>query len=621
MQRILTLLVVLLFSIPVFSQETFPVNGTADPRHTIYAFKNAVLHVDYKTSVSGATLLIQDGKILNSGAGITIPANAVVFDLNGKHIYPALIDIFSDYGMTEVKRVTDFDRTPQFISNTKGAYNWNQSVRAEYDAHRTFTTDAKKAEELRKLGFGAVMSVLRDGIVRGTSTFVLLGDERENEMIIRDRAGSNFSFHKGTSTQDYPSSLMGAIALIRQTYLDAEWYSAGGYKEEYNISLDAFNKNKNLPQIFEVSDKQNALRAERIGTEFGVDYIIKGGGDEYERIEEIKNTGNAFIVPLNFPEGYDFSDPYEALNVSLRQMKVWELAPTNAAVLASNKIPFALTLSDLKNKADFWKNLRKAIDNGLSEEDAIKALTYSPAQLLKLDDQIGSLKNNMRANFIITSTNLTNKDNQIFENWINGKRYQIIDPAMKDVRGNYSLSIGNIKPLRIKIGGEVNTPEVFVFEDTTSTKISMSRQGQTVTMQVELKKTEPKGSYRLTGETSGAIWSGNVLLPTADWGKWSMKFDSAFTAPSAKKDSAKKDSIKGPVYLPNMAYGWKQLPQAKTYLIRNATVWTNEQDGILKNTDVLIENGKIKQVGKNIAAPAGCEITDGTNLHVTPRNY
>ncbi len=618
MLRIISLLVVLLFSIQSYSQETFPVNGTADPRHTIYAFKNAVLHVDYKTSVSGATLLIQDGKILNSGAGISTPSNAVVFDLNGKHIYPALIDIFSDYGMTEVKRVTDFDRSPQFISNTKGAYNWNQSVRAEYDAHRTFTTDAKKAEELRKLGFGAVMSVHRDGIVRGTSTFVLLGDERENEMIIRDRAASNFSFHKGTSTQDYPSSLMGAIALIRQTYLDAEWYSAGGYKEEFNISLDAFNNNKSLPQIFEVNDKQNALRAERIGTEFGVDFIIKGGGDEYERIEEIKNSVNALIVPLNFPEGYDFSDPYEAVNVSLRQMKAWELAPTNAAVLASNKIPFALTLSDLKNKADFWKNLRKAIDNGLSEEDAIKALTYSPAQLLKLDDQIGSLKNNMRANFIVTSTNLAHKDNQIFENWINGKRYQIIDPAMKDVIGNYSLSIGNIKPLRIKIGGEVNTPEVFVFEDTTSTKISMSRQGQTVTMQVELKTTEPKGTYRLTGETSGAIWSGNVLLPSADWAKWSMKFDSAFTAPIAKKDSAKKDSINGPVYFPNMAYGWKQLPQSKTYLIKNATVWTNEQDGILKNTDVLIENGKIKQIGKNIAAPVGCEITDGTNLHVTP---
>lgn len=617
MKRIFTFCFLALIIFRGYAQETFPVNGTTDPRHTVYAFKNAVVHVDFKTTISSATLLVQDGKILNSGTNVVIPANAVVVDLKGKHIYPSLIDIFSDYGLPEVKRSTDGDRAPQFISNTKGAYNWNQAVRSEYDAYRNFTGDVKKAEELRKLGFGTVMSVLRDGIVRGTSTVVMLGDERENEMIVRDRAASNFSFNKGSSTQDYPSSLMGAIALIRQTYYDADWYTKGGYKEEFNISLDAFNKNKSLPQIFEANDKQNVLRANRIGAEFGVNYIIKGGGDEFERIDEIKSAGNALIVPLNFPDGYDFSDPYEAVNVSLHQMKYWELAPTNPGVLASKDISFAFTLTDLKNKSDFWKNLRKAIDNGLTEEQAVKALTFTPAALLKLDDKIGSLKNNMLANFIITSTNLTNKDNQIFENWVNGKRYQITDPTLNDIRGNYSLIINNQKAVRVKIGGEINSPEAFLFEDTSSAKFSLSRQGSVVTMQVEFKKLDPKGTYRLTGDASTANWSGNVLLPSAEWGKWSMKLDSAFIPAAAKVDSAKKESPKGVVYYPDMAYGWNELPKAKIYLITNATVWTNEADGILKNTDVLIENGKIKQIGKNISAPAGCEVTDGTNLHVT----
>ena len=103
MKRIFTLTLFVMFALQNFAQETFPVNGTADPRHTIYAFKNAVIHTDYKTTIQGASLLIQDGKILNSGAGITIPANAVVFDLKGKHIYPSLIDIFSNYGMADVK--------------------------------------------------------------------------------------------------------------------------------------------------------------------------------------------------------------------------------------------------------------------------------------------------------------------------------------------------------------------------------------------------------------------------------------------------------------------------------------------------------------------------------------
>ena len=99
---------------------------------------------------------------------------------------------------------------------------------------------------------------------------------------------------------------MGAIALIRQTYYDAQWYINGGYKKEYNISLDAWNKIQDLPQVFEAGDKQNELRADKIGDEFGVKYIIKGNGEEYQRISEIKlGAKDGFIHDLAWhPQGY-----------------------------------------------------------------------------------------------------------------------------------------------------------------------------------------------------------------------------------------------------------------------------------------------------------------------------
>lgn len=616
MKRIITLVLLLANCHFGFAQETFPVNGTADQRHTVYVFKNAILHTDSKTVYTNGVLIIQDGKIIDAGENLSYPTNAVVFDLNKKHLYPGLIDIYSDYGFPEVKRSNDFDRSPQFISNTKGAFSWNQAVRSEFEAHKNFTADAKKAEELRKLGFGIVNTINRDGIVRGTSTLVTLGDERENDLVLLDKASSNFSFNKGSSTQDYPSSLMGSIALLRQTYLDAEWYLKGGYKKEFNISLNSFNTNLSLPQIFDAGEKQNDLRASKIGKEFNANYIIKGGTDEYERIEEIKNTGNAYIIPVNFPEGFDFTDPYESVNVTLHQMKSWELAPGNPAVLANNNVTFALTTSDLKNKSDFWKNIRKAIENGLSEEKAVQALTSTPAALLKMDSQIGALKKNMLANFIITSSNLTNKDNVIYENWINGKRYQIINTSLKDVRGNYSLKIDKMKSIRMKISGDLVSPEIFVYEDTTANKVLFSRQGASVLFSLDIKKSEPKGNYRFTGDTTTNGWSGYVLLPSTEWAKWSLVFDST-AAVTAKSDTTKADSIKGVVTYPNMAFGWKELPKAKTYLITNATIWTNESDGILKNTDILFSDGKIKQIGKNISAPSGAEIIDGTNLHVT----
>jgi len=593
------------------------VNGPADQRHITYAFINATIYADYKTVFNRGDMVVRDGKIIDIGQGISIPQGAVVYDLDGKTIYPSLIDIFSDYGLPEVKKATPKDG-PQMESSEKGAYNWNQAVRPEYDAYKEFTNDDKKAEELRKLGFGTVMSVYKDGIVRGTSVLSLLGEEKENELILKNQAASNFSFNKGSSTQDFPNSLMGAIALIRQTYLDAQWYSEGGWKEEYNISLEAFNRLSNLPQVFDAGDKQNELRAARIGKEFGVKYIIKGSGNEFKRLDDIKSIGSPVIVPLNFPEAPDISDPYDAINVTLHDLKAWEMAASNPAMLEEMQVEFALTMSDLKNKADFWKNLRKAVERGLSTQTALKALTYTPARLLGVEKQVGSLNKGMIANFIITSKDLFDKDNAILENWVKGKSFRYVDPHSSDIRGNYSLRTAGGQPLRLKIGGELLKPEASIFEDTASSKLALSRIGHTISFQYELKKLKPEGVYRLTGviDDSSHSFSGRALLPSGDWGTWAATFDSAFVPAPAKKDSAKKDSV-GVVYYPDMAYGWKSLPTPSDVVIRRATVWTNESDGILQQTDVLISGGKIKGIGKNLSVPAGTKEVDGTNLHLT----
>ena len=242
-----------------------------------------------------------------------------------------MIDAYSSYGMPEPKR-NPSGPYPQMESNTKGAYGWNQAIKAETEANKIFSTDAKAAEEMRKLGFGAVLTFQKDGIVRGTGSVVSLGEGRENELMINDKAAAVYSFDKGTSTQDYPSSLMGAIALLRQTYFDADWYKKDKTKKEYNISLDAFNSIQTLPQIFETTDKLNAMRADKIGDEFKINYIIKGCGNEYQRLDDIKATNCKFIIPLNFPAAYDVEDAYDAANISLTELKHWEMAPANPFV-------------------------------------------------------------------------------------------------------------------------------------------------------------------------------------------------------------------------------------------------------------------------------------------------
>src|SRR3569833_303945 len=267
---LLTCLAILVFYASQ-AQQTFPVNGAQDIRPGLYAFTNANIVVDANQTISNGTLLVKDRLIEAVGANVTVPKGYIVVDLKGKYIYPGLIDAYTTYGMPEAPRQAfggiggRFTITP--VSTKSGAYGWNAAIRPEMNAKAIFHADATKAEEYRKNGFTAVQSLIHDGIARGTSVVVSLGEERDNEVMINDEAAAHYSFSKGTAATNYPSSLMGGIALIRQTYYDAEWYK--NQKEEYNISLAEFNRQQNLPQIFEESDEMNVLRAEKIGKEFG----------------------------------------------------------------------------------------------------------------------------------------------------------------------------------------------------------------------------------------------------------------------------------------------------------------------------------------------------------------
>ncbi len=632
MKKILLLLFTIVIITASVAQETFPVNGTTNKNHNTYAFTNATIVINADETIANATLLIKEGIIIGVGTKVSVPKGAVVYDLKGKSIYPALIDAYTSYGMADVKPIPRMYPGPQMESNIKGAYGWNQSIRADVEGYKLFADNVTASEEMRKMGFGAVLTFERDGIVRGSAAVVSLADGKENNLIISDRAASMLSFDKGTSNQDYPSSLMGAIALLRQTYLDASWYKSDKTKKEYNISLDAFNNLQTLPQIFETTDKLSALRADKIGDEFKTKYIIKGCGNEYQRLDDIKATNCKFIIPLNFPAAYDVEDAYDVENISLAEMKHWEMAPVNAFALEKNYIPFAITTADLKDKKEFWKNLRKAITYGLSEKQALKALTTIPAEMLNVADKIGSLKTGMIANFIITSGNLFEEKTILYENWIQGNPYKINDYNTIDVRGNYDFSYSTKNIVQLKIEGEIDKLKGTVLIDTTKTPVNITVLGNNVSISFNPKNIT--GTIRLSGNitTEPIKMAGKGQTPDGDWVDWSATYKSALV-PVVKKDSVKKPPTFGKVIYPFCAYGKphedeqgfireKIKDYKKEYdavLIKHVTVWTNEQEGILKNQDVYITEGRIVRIADDINAPklAFAKVIDGTGKHLT----
>lgn len=634
MKKILFFVCILYFS-NIIAQETFMVNGTHDKNLNYYAFTNATIFVDYKTKIENATLLIQKGKIVEVGEKNTvkIPKNTVIYDLKGKFIYPSLIDIYTDYGMPEVKKERNNPRfSPQLETNNKGAYNWNQAIQPEVEAGKLFTPNEKQAEEFIKLGFGTVLTHQKDGIMRGTSAFVTLGDENANLVLISEKTAAHLSFNKGSSTQDYPGSLMGSIALIRQTYYDVDWMFNNNNISENNLSLKSILDSWELPQIFEVRDKLDILRADLIGDEFNTQYLFKGNGDEYQRIAEIKKTEGKLIVPINFPEAYDVEDPYAAMLVAYSDIKHWEIAPYNLKIISDNNIDFAITAADLKDKKTFFTNLRKAIKAGLSKENALKALTYNPAQFIKQYDKVGSLEKNKIANFIITSNELFDEKAKIYENWIRGQRHVIDDYTVIDIRGDYNVNLSG-KEYQLSVTGELTKPSGKVTlingTDTSKTEASINFSGNTIAIAFNFSDTINKtGTIRLAGYVNhnSVIWDGNAQLADGSWQKWSAIRKKDFEEKEKNKPET-NDSISIPtIKYPLLAYGFDSLPTAKAMLIKNATVWTNEQEGILKNTDVLILDGKIKAIGQNLvpenflpkkSPKIAIEIIDGTNKHLS----
>ena len=159
---------------------------------------------------------------------------------------------------------------------------------------------------------------------------------------------------------------MGAVALLKQSFLDADWYFQNkGKINEVNLSLEAINNNKSLPKIIEVRDKIRVLLAQKVGREMSYDFIIKGTGDEYQRLNEIKKNKSKLIVPINFPKAYNVDDPFKNSNLSLSQLKHWEIAPSNFFFLESQGIDFSITTNGLSNLRDFRKNLIKSLNRCL----------------------------------------------------------------------------------------------------------------------------------------------------------------------------------------------------------------------------------------------------------------
>jgi len=218
----------------------------------------------------------------------------------------------------------------------------------------------------------------------------------------------------------------------------------------------------------------------------------------------------------------------------------------------------------------------------------------------------------MIANLLITSGNIFSDDCVIYENWVQGVPYRLVDLRARDLRGTYTLTADTSR-FKMVLSGTFDKPSVRLTVDTTQIR------GASFTVDKDLVSISFERSgkkYRLTGYISGKDLEGKGQLDNGRWIGWKASYTSSSTMPDQRKRPVPPLPEPGKVIHPFSAYGREELPKQEDVLFKNATVWTNEKEGNLLNTDVLVQKGKIAGVGKNL--PAGkARIIDATGMHLT----
>lgn len=633
--------------------QTKPVVALHENTPNVIALQNVKIVQAPGRVLDNATLVVRNGYIEAVGVGISVPADAVKKDMSGKVLYPGFIDLFSDYGMPRERQQRGGQSQPSqpfnpFAPQTgssepqqaSGPRHWNPAVQAEKRAAEMFKPDERTAESLRKIGFTAVLTFPNKGIFRGSGALALLGKGEPNELLYAADLAQAMSFDKNFRSRtrdyrDYPNSLLGVIALMRQTFLDAQWYDqawkayraapAGQDAPETNLALEALQPyaNGQKPIIMEATDELSILRAARIAKEFNLNMWIVDGGFAYRRLEGIKKSGARLITALDFPEAPKVSTLEEESQVELRELKHWDIAPENPARLAGAGIPFALSATALEKKENFLPNLRKAVQRGLSADRALAALTTVPANWLGVGTTLGSLEPGKLANFIVTDGDLFEDETKILDSYIAGKRYEVTPLPELDVRGEYTLTLttaARVDTGALMITGRIDKPSASL--RLSGKKIqakSFSVDGGRVSFSFTGDSLGIEGVVRLSGLVEGKTVRGR--------GSWSdgksISWRAAFSKPHQERPNRKQQKeirmAEFPVVYPDGAFGRSAPPpQPDVVVVKNATIWTSGPEGILENADMLVRQGKIAEIGQNLEVPNGAVVIDAKGKHVTP---
>ncbi|MBT5310458.1 MAG: amidohydrolase family protein, partial [Verrucomicrobia bacterium] len=509
-------------------------------------------------TITNATVIIRDGRIQAVTEKGQAPDTAREWDMTGLTLYAGFIDPYfteaKPISTTMTQSITGTGATaagkPGFLGTTgneldpgtTGPGSGLSTMKPEHDVTDSFSPKADAYETLRAQGFTAAALTPANGIIRGQSALISLGQGSPNQLVIKPQLFQHIVFDtKASKPEEFPKSLMGVISAIRQTLSDAQHYNEiWNYhranadttkRPAHNKSLETLQAvfKKRQPVIIEPGSVLMVNKAMRLADEFGIHPVIVATGHEWRRPDLVKASTTRFIVPINLPKAPKMPSDSDWELVSLDQLRAWDWAPENPLLLQKNGLEIALTTHGLKDKKKFRENLLKVIERGLPKRAALAALTTTPAKLAAVADQLGTIEVGKLANLVVVEGDYFDPKAKLRGVWIEG-RWTTFEPE----------------------------------------KLAW----------IDKKKEEGK-------EEKGGV----------------------------KSDDNKEE--KPDTRLARSPIGEHNVLKPDAVLIRNATLWTSSKRGILKKHDLLIVDGKIKKIGRDIQAPENTHVIDAKGKHVT----
>ncbi len=399
--------------------------------------------------IDNATILIQDGTITAVGSDITPPPGTRVHDFEREpdqpqvSVYPGLIEPYLPVPAAEADDEGEETAIPAgrhpliHPDRTLSATDW----------------PGERLAALREAGFTTALLAPEGGLIQGSGLIANLGDGELSHNLLVPSFGQFMTFSGRQRGRDFPNSLMGSVALVRQTLDDAGWQmqaraawerNPAQARPEWLEGLDALAPalSGDVATVFIADDMPDSLRILEFTAGRDLDLTIVGHGHEYKRPSGLIDRGVRHILPLSFPDAPDVRDADDR-NVSLEELRHWRNAPSNPSRLIDAGLPVIFSTHGLSAPKDHFKAMAAAIEAGLSDEQALAALTTEPAAWLGISDFAGRIGEGYMANLMIVEGDLWVESPNITQLWIDGNQHVLasIEPPTVDPAGTWALTL------------------------------------------------------------------------------------------------------------------------------------------------------------------------------------